>query len=417
MTPLFTVARERHVSNRGNLESNVLSLSYGRIIRRDISENFGLLPESFETYQIVAGGNIVLRLTDLQNDKKSLRVGLATERGIITSAYVSLSVMGQLAPSFAFYLLHAYDVTKVFYALGGGVRQTMKFEDLKWIPMVVPDHDEQRAIGAFIDRETARIDGLVAKKEQLLNLLQEQRATLISRAVTKGLDPNAAVKDSGVEWLGEIPAHWKTFSLRRVIGRIEQGWSPVAEDRAAGLDEWAVIKLSAVNLGRFLPGEHKALPIQLAPDTRYEIAEGDFLLTRANTPGLVGDVCVVHGVRPKLMLCDLVYRVKLRDDHVCRTFLAYWLMSRAGRYQIRADARGASLSMVKISQSHIRGWKLVLPPHQEQCSIAAFLDRETARIDALVLKVREAIDRLKELRIALISAAVTGKIDVREEIS
>src|SRR5206468_10394072 len=103
-----------------------------------------------------------------------------------------------------------------------------------------------------------------------------------------------AYKESGVGWLGEIPPHWTALPLRRVIGQIEQGWSPVADDRPAGPDEWAVIKLNAVSKGMFVPGEHKALPADLAPDTRYEIRDGDFLVTRANTPHLVGDVCVPH---------------------------------------------------------------------------------------------------------------------------
>jgi len=153
----------------------------------------------------------------------------------------------------------------------------------------------------------------------------------------------------------------------------------------------------------------------LASDPRYEIRDGDFLLTRANTPDLVGDVCVVRGVRRRLMLCDLVYRIQLRGDRLAPTFLAYWLLSQIGRYQIEVDARGSSQSMVKVSQGHIRAWTVVLPPVNEQVTIGAVLDRETAGIDALVARIREAIDRLKEFRIALISAAVTGKIDVREE--
>lgn len=223
--------------------------------------------------------------------------------------------------------------------------------------------------------------------------------------------PYPAYEDSGVEWLGEVPAHWSAVAFRRLIGRIEQGWSPVAEDRLASLDEWAVIKLSAVNKGRFLPDEHKALPADLAPDTRYEIREGDFLLTRANTPDLVGDACVARGVRPKLMLCDLVYRLQLRDDRLSPTFLAYWLVSRVGRYQIEVDARGASQSMVKVSQGHIRAWTLVMPPFEEQRAIATFLDRETARIDALVAKKERLIELFQEESSALITRTVTKGLD------
>lgn len=279
----------------------------------------------------------------------------------------------------------------------------------------MPPEPEQRAIAAFLDRETARIDALVAKNERLIDLLREKRTALITRAVTKGLEPNVPTKSSGLEWLGEIPVGWQILGAGRLMDGIEQGWSPVAEDRPAAVDEWAVIKLSAVSKGAFIDSEHKALPAELSPDTRYEIHNGDFLLTRANTPEFVGDVCVVRRTRPRLMLCDLVYRLRIRRDTAIPEFLAYWFLSPPGRHQIEVEARGASQSMVKVSQGLIRAWIVVLPPVSEQRAIAALLDRETARIDALIAKVRYAINRLNELRTALISAAVTGKIDVRDE--
>ena len=276
---------------------------------------------------------------------------------------------------------------------------------------------EQRAIADFLDRETAKIDALVAKKERLIELLQEKRTALITRAVTRGLDPNVPMKDSGVEWLGEIPAHWDVMPFGRLVRHIEQGWSPVAEDRPAAEDEWGVIKLSAISKGIFRQDEHKTLPLRLHPDARYEIRQDDFLLTRSNTPDLVGDVCVVGGVRSQLMLCDLVYRLSLVGAAVDRNFLAYWFLSPIGRHQIEVEARGSSQSMVKVSQGIIRGWVVALPPLDEQRAIAAFLVREAARIDALIAKVREAIDHLREFRTALISAAVTGRIDVREAVA
>ena len=223
--------------------------------------------------------------------------------------------------------------------------------------------------------------------------------------------PYPAYKDSGVEWLGGIPEHWEALAVRRLIDRIEQGWSPVADDRLAGPDEWAVIKLSAVSKGRFVGTEHKALPAELSPDRRYEVREGDFLLTRANTPDLVGDVCVARGVRRGLMLCDLVYRLRLGSEQLTPSYLAYWFLSRAGRYQIEVDARGSSQSMVKVSQGHIRAWTVVLPSPDEQRAIAVFLDRETARIDALVAKKERLIELLQEQRTALITRAVTKGLD------
>ncbi len=142
--------------------------------------------------------------------------------------------------------------------------------------------EEQHAIADFLDRETAKIDALVARKERLIELLQEKRAALITRAVTRGLDPNVPMKDSGVEWLGEIPAHWEVKRLRHIVRHIEQGWSPDCENREAGADEWGVLKAGCVNRGTFLESEHKALPSTLSPIRAFEIKRGDLLMSRAS---------------------------------------------------------------------------------------------------------------------------------------
>jgi type I restriction enzyme S subunit len=170
--------------NRDIQEKNLLSLSYGKIKRRDFETSFGLLPESFETYQIVNTGNIVLRLTDLQNDKRSLRVGLVNERGIITSAYLGLIFSEVISPAFAYYLLFIYDISKVFYWLGGGLRQSMKFDDIKILPFIVPPYEEQQAIANYLDTKTAHIDRIVDTINTQIDKLKELRKTLINDVVT-----------------------------------------------------------------------------------------------------------------------------------------------------------------------------------------------------------------------------------------
>ena len=137
--------------NIGNIENNLLSLSYGEIINKDIESATGLVPESFDTYNIVESGDIVLRLTDLQNDKKSLRVGQVKERGIITSAYTTLRSTG-ISPRWLYYTLHAYDLEKYFYSMGSGLRQSMKFDDLKNLPIAIPNIETQMKITGYLDR-------------------------------------------------------------------------------------------------------------------------------------------------------------------------------------------------------------------------------------------------------------------------
>jgi type I restriction enzyme, S subunit len=210
-----------------------------------------------------------------------------------------------------------------------------------------------------------------------------------------------------VNWTNHIPSRWEVRPLRRILRGIEQGWSPVAEDRLADDDEWAVIKLSAVADGRFKPAEHKALAAGTEPDRRFEIRDGDFLLTRANTPELVGAACVVRHAPPQLMLCDLVYRLQFDTAAIFLPFMSYWMRSQPGRAQIEADARGSSQSMVKIGQGHIRSWISPVPPVVEQRAIADFLDRKTAAIDALIGKKERLAALALEKRHATVWNAIT----------
>lgn len=181
--PGFYLIRETRKKNLGLVEKNLLSLSYGNIIRK-ADQNSGLTPASFEPYQIVIPGQIVFRLTDLQNDKKSLRSGLVKEKGIITSAYTAIKVTGEMSPGFLSYLYRSYDHVKVFYTLGAGVRQSSDFSELKKVPLLLPPKETQEKIVAFLDEKTKQIDDMVATIERQIGLLNEYRASLIYHCVT-----------------------------------------------------------------------------------------------------------------------------------------------------------------------------------------------------------------------------------------
>jgi type I restriction enzyme S subunit len=283
------------------------------------------------------------------------------------------------------------------------------------VKVPVPPPEEQRAIARFLDEETRKIDDLIEAKRSLLDLLKEKRQAVITHAVTRGLDPAAKLKPSGVEWLGDMPEHWGVLALRRHLRSIEQGWSPIAEDRFPVGDEWGVLKLSAVKNGRFFPEESKTLSSDTSTVPEFEVRDGDFLITRANTPGLVGEVCVVSNPPSRLLLSDLIYRIEIDESDLVPEYLSYWLRSGPGRHEITRDARGSSQSMVKVAQTHIRGWIIPTPSREEQRELIEYLDAETSRIDNLTRKLENHTALLREYRSALISAAVTGKIDVREE--
>ena len=185
--PFFALVTELNRKNVGLVETNILSLSYGNIIQKPETRNMGLTPESYETYQIVESGETVFRFTDLQNDKHSLRSALVTQRGIITSAYMAVKPHSIDSTYFS-WLMRSYDLCKVFYAMGGGLRQSLKFEDVRRLPVLIPPVDEQSAITNTINAGTARIDALVEKTEQSITLLKERRAAFITAAVTGQID-------------------------------------------------------------------------------------------------------------------------------------------------------------------------------------------------------------------------------------
>lgn len=171
-----------------NSNQNLLSLSYGKIIRKDINSTFGLLPEKFDKYQLVDKGNIILRLTDLQNDHKSLRVGLVKEKGIITSAYIGLICNDMVIPEYLYYYLNAMDLRKDFYSMGAGVRQNLNYNELRKINIKLPDKDTQKYIIDYLNENENRIKKIIKIKEKQINNLKQLKQSLISDVVTGKID-------------------------------------------------------------------------------------------------------------------------------------------------------------------------------------------------------------------------------------
>jgi type I restriction enzyme, S subunit len=270
-------------------------------------------------------------------------------------------------------------------------------------PIAFPSVAEQRAIAAFLDREAAKIDALVAKNERVIELLQEKRAAIVSGAVTKGLDPSAPMKDSGVEWLGMVPAHWDVKKIKRLC-LVRRGASPRPIDDPIYFDddgEYAWVRIADVTASeRYLERTTQRLSV-LGRAKSVPLEPGELFVSIAATVGkpvITKIKCCIHD--------GFVYFVGLREN---REYL-YYLLSCGEPYK----GLGKLGTQLNLNTDTIGDIYLPIPSPTEQQSIVAFLDHETAEIDALVGKVRNAIGKLTELRSAFISSAVTGKIDVRE---
>ena len=266
-------------------------------------------------------------------------------------------------------------------------------EKVESVYIILPPLSEQQAITSFLDRKTARIDTLISKKQHLITLLQEKRAALISHTVTKGLDPDVPMKDSGVEWLGEIPAHWESIRLKMLVNLINQK----AESE----------KIRYIGLENIESLTGNIIETDVIPEGTANLFSSNDVLFGKLRPYL-----------SKVLIPDFEGRctselLVLRPKKITRHFLFYYCLSDQFIEIVNSSTYGAK--MPRANWDFIGNMVTSCPTDSEQRNIASFLDRETAKLDALISKIQEAIEKLQEYRTALISAAVTGKIDIRNE--
>jgi len=271
--------------------------------------------------------------------------------------------------------------------------------------VTVPSLAEQQAITAFLDYETGRIDSLVAMKKRLVELLQEKRAALISRAVTKGLDPSAPMKDSGVPWVGEIPAYWDVIPLKRVV-RIRYGLGQPPAESAEGLP---LLRATNVDSGKIVVKDLMHVDPDDVPQGRgANLVPGEIIVVRSGA--YTGDSAIIP---PRFQGAIAGYDLVATVTNAVDDFIAWQLLASHVRdIQIRFESLRAAQPHLNAEQ--LAGILVSLPPKSEQREIASYLGWETAKLDVLEIKVRAVISQLVEYRAALISAAVTGKIDLRE---
>ncbi|MCX7865986.1 MAG: nucleotidyl transferase AbiEii/AbiGii toxin family protein [Limisphaera sp.] len=377
-----------------------------------------LLSEVASGYTYFADGDIVIaKITPcFENGKGALAAGLTNGVAFGTTELHVLRALDATDRKYLFYATLSDAFRRLgeaeMYGSGGQKRVPEAFvENLKH---PVPPEPEQRAIAAFLDRETAKIDELVAKKERLIELLQEKRTALITRAVTKGLDPTVPMKDSGVEWLGEIPAHWEVKRLK-TFASVQL--SNVDKKSVEGEENVRLCNYTDVYYHERITPE---LDFMAATATReqvrrFRLRAGDVLITKDSESWT--DIAVPAVVVEDLpeVLCGY-HLAHIRPSSDCvGAFLSRAFSAIGPRDQFHVAANG--ITRFGLSRDAIQSGVFAMPPLPEQRAIAAFLDRETRKIDALIAKVRDAIELLKEYRTALISAAVTGKIDVREEVA
>ena len=315
--------------------------------------------------------------------------------------------LGRLLPRYLNLVLQSPTIQdEIWFGENGSSREGLNFEQVGAFEIPLPPLPVQQRIADQAQAEVLTVERLIQQNQHLLDVLAEKRRALIAHAVTRGLNPAAPLRESGIEWLGALPAHWRLLPLRRVIRTLDQGWSPVASNLPAEEGEHGVLKLSAIKNGAFLPGENKALlPTDDIP-SGLDIQAGDVFLTRANTPSLVGDAAMAEAACPNLIFSDLIYRLRVNPALIDPRWLVLTLISDLGRRQIEAEAKGSSGSMVKLAQDQVLGISISVPPIAEQVEILQRLTDATQGIQRLSEVAKETILLLEERRSALIAESI-----------
>ena len=388
---------EHKLKNLGNIEQNLLSLSYGKIVRKSIKSSVGLLPESFETYNIIDSNDIVLRLTDLQNDKRSLRTGLANERGIITSAYLTIRLIdGNDSAKYYHYLLHSYDKCKVFYNFGGGVRQGGTWDDLSVLKMIAPPKDEQTKIADFLDKKVAQLDEVKSLLEEQIKTLEDYRQSLIYETVTKGLDKTVPLKDSGVDWIGQIPEGWNVDRLGFHIYEINEKNIPQKSD----------FILSLTNKDGVIPYEEKGNQGNNSKDNLldYKLAYPDTIVANSMNI-LIGSV----GYSNYFGCISPVYYVFKERKGTNLRFVNYIMATQLFQKELRKYANGILEIRLRVSSEDILKRFCAFPSLSDQDKIVSYLDKRTNQINQMIAIKKEQIENINKQRQTLIYDYVTGK--------
>ncbi len=381
------------------------SISFGKVIYKKTES---LSAETKHSYQEVLSGEFLINPLNMNYDLLSLRTALSSINVVVSTGYIVLKNSDRLLKRYTRWLLQEFDVSHM-KTLGSGVRQTINYADIGNSYFYEPPKAEQEKIAALLDHETGKIDELIEKQRQLIKLLKEKRQAVISHAVTKGLNPDTPMRPSGVEWLGDVPEHWGVKKLR-YIGSCQNGINIGAEFFGSG---YPFVSYGDAYKNETLPKQVDGLVQSSEADREtYSVLSGDVIFTRTSeTIEEIGFSSTCLETIDEASFAGFLIRFRPKQEILDANFSKYYfrnILLRAFFIKEMNLVTRASLSQDLLKRMHV-----ALPSTEEQKEIASYLDNKTEVFSRLMINANKTICLLKERRTALISAAVTGKIDVR----
>ena len=388
-------------------EKNLLSLSYGKVKRKSIDTVEGLLPESFDGYNIIEKDDIVLRLTDLQNDHTSLRVGLAEERGIITSAYLTIRNRSNFCPKYLYYYLHSFDIAKGFYGMGAGVRQGLNWDGVKLLKILAPSVPEQERIAAFLDAECAEIDAVLEKTRASIEEYKKLKQAVITQAVTKGIRGDRPMKNSGIEWIGEIANEFAVYKFKYLLKTpMQYGANEAGITFDKTLPRY--IRITDITSDGRLKQDNR-LCIEDTVAKPYILQDGDLLFARSG--GTVGKSFLYKQSYGNAAFAGYLIRAVVNRTIAVPEYVYYYTNSSI--YDTWKNSIFIQSTIQNIGADRYSNMPIIVPNNiEEQRSIVEHLNERCVGIDALIRKKQQYLTEIENYKKSLIYEYVTGKKEV-----
>lgn len=384
-----------------------LQFKAGHIIEKP--HNGQYVKDDLSEYNHLEPNDIVINPLNLNYDFNSLRVAKADFPGYITNAYIVIHPNQQVInPTFLSYMLKSFDSEKVFHNMGRGVRKTLNFNELKAMRLPIPMQAIQTEIADYLDSKCSQIDFIVEKIRQEIEKLKEYQQSMITEAVTRGLDPDVEMKDSGIEWIGEVPSHWRFCQLRH-IGKTQNGISKGGDYFGHG---YPFVSYGDVYKNYVLPDTVSGL-IESTPNEReqYSVERGDIFFTRTSeTIEEVGFSSVCEKTIPDATFAGFLIRVRPINDRLSIGFSKYYFRSQHLRGYLVKEMN--LVTRASLGQTLLKGMPVLIPPYQEQERIASFLDSKCSHIESAINIKQKIINYLQQYKKSLIYECVTGKKEV-----
>ena len=392
-----------------NLKLPAGSISFGNVVYKN-EEN--LSPDTKASYQEVLKGEFLINPLNLNFDLKSLRTALSEIDVVVSTGYIVLKYSGSFNKNYLRWLLYEFDVAHM-KKLGSGVRQTINYTDIGNSLFFHPTIKEQGKIANFLDYETAKIDTLIEKQQHLIELLTEKRQAVISHAVTKGLNPDVPMKDSGIEWLGEVPAHWIVAQLK--FNTISMQTGPFGSQLHA--EEYVENGIPLINPAHLINGNIVPdLSVTVDLDTqerlsRHKLSKGDIVFARRGELGR----CAIVKESQEGWLCGTGSLRGTLNEKLLPEYAYLLITSKGVISELSLESKGSTMD--NLNTETLGRVRLPVPPITEQDDIILYVENVSGKYEQLISKAEQAIQLMQERRTALISAAVTGKIDVRDWVN